>query len=479
MGGRAALRRDPGRGRLTLAAAVATAAARPALAAGAAWAPPDFGRRSGYVNLSAAMARAGACGEVAAAGASVEDAVVRRLACALGCRVHEEVLEEALEPWWDHRLQPEALQEACRSVGSHFSQGYIGAIVGGRVFYKCCSRGHGGCDGGSGGLDEDGGFSDLQLILTLVAEVAEEAGLPDMYFLFNTGDQPFTDKVYWNPIPQLHWVRGAGHWTIPIPNPFQLKAHAQGLLGDGTGHAARHVPWKDKVPKVFWRGTLAAPDNLVFSDIETMPRVRLMLIAKQHPELFDVGITDVDTDLSGRYSKSQMKSLRRRLPETKAVDMASTLPRFRYILNVAAVLCSWRLSEMLASGSLLLLQDDSTSELIYEWLTPWEHFVPVSASLADLVPKVRWLEEHPERAEAIARQGFLQFQLRVRRQDTLCYVWQAMRSIAHLTEPSKLPTSAELIGTGWQSLDARSLARSVPSYVPLADLLSARQRTDL
>ena len=56
------------------------------------------------------------------------------------------------------------------------------------------------------------------------------------------------------------------------------------------------------------------------------------------------------------------------------------------MINVSAVLSSWRLIELLASGALLLLQEDADREVLKDWLVPWEHFIPVNYELSDLVP---------------------------------------------------------------------------------------------
>ena len=37
----------------------------------------------------------------------------------------------------------------------------------------------------------------------------------------------------------------------------------------------------------------------------------------------------------------------------------------------------------------MLLQMDSTSEMLQGYLQPWVHFVPINFELSDLVPKVR------------------------------------------------------------------------------------------
>lgn len=74
-----------------------------------------------------------------------------------------------------------------------------------------------------------------------------------------------------------------------------LQAYAKNLLGDSPAHSQHHVPWSEKTPRVFWRGSLSAPDNFAVDDIASIPRVRLLNLAREHPDLFDVGITNVET----------------------------------------------------------------------------------------------------------------------------------------------------------------------------------------
>ena len=89
--------------------------------------------------------------------------------------------------------------------------------------------------------------------------------------------------------------------------------------------------------------------------------------------------------------------------EARYEKLRKIMPRYRYLINVAAVLSAWRLAEMLATGSLILMQDSADREVILEWLTPWVHYVPISQGLSDLVPKVKWLEENPEEASSTSR----------------------------------------------------------------------------
>ncbi|CAJ1458485.1 unnamed protein product [Effrenium voratum] len=379
------------------------------------------------------------------------------LACDLGCVEHEKVLEESFEPWWDHQMPWRTLLHICelqRQRGS--AQAFLGAIHEKRVFFTCCSQSSDQCEASA--LLQ--GLTDVEVLLGLVAELAQVV-LQDTVFLFNTGDQPLTDRAYWSPVPQFHWVRSGGHWTVPLPNPFQLKAHAKNLLGDSEGNQGNLVPWGEKIPKLFWRGALSAPDLFALEDIGTLPRVRLMKLAKENQDLFDVGITNVDREMYRIAGRSRVQALVQQLGGTvKHEKSQQQMPRYRYLINVAAVLSSWRLVEMLATGSLLLLQEGADHELILEWLTPWEHFVPVSQGLSDLVPTLRWLEAHPDLAERIAAQGFRRFKERVRRQDTWCYLWQAFRAMADShTPPEPAALAALTAEPGWREVPAEKLRK--------------------
>jgi len=430
-------------------------------------APGDFHRQSAYANLSAVVSGGGCLPEAAR---QREAHPGLRAACGLGCREHEALLEEVFEPWWDHRLPQEALMDSCSMSKRRYELSFIAAISRGRVLYRCCAKA---CEPAEVKLGT-GKSTDLEMLLALVGEIADAVKLPDMYFLFNIGDQPFVDKMYWTPVPQFHWVRSHGHWGVPLPNPFQLKAHFQDMLGDGTDISKHHVPWEKKIPKVFWRGSLSAPDYVVARDLGTIPRVRLQNLAKRHPDLFDVAITSVDDELLKRLGKEKLQRLLGDLRQTRHANFARELPKYRYLVNVAAVVSAWRLTELLASGSVLLLQEDSSRELIYEWLTPWEHFVPVSSGLSDLVAKVQWLESHQAEARAIAERGYRHFVARVRRQDTYCYLWQALRAMAAAQEPTRPPKEPDMLRKqGWSEVKPASVAAVAPRHTTLSKLIKA------
>lgn len=138
-----------------------------------------------------------------------------------------------------------------------------------------------------------------------------------------------------------------------------------------------------------------------------------------------------DTEIYRVAGVSKIKSLLRQLGgKVKHKNFVQEMPKYRYLINVAAVLSSWRLVDMLPTKSVLLLQEGWDHELIMEWLVPWEHYVPISPGLSDLIEKVEWLQRNQDVAESIAERGFQRFRERVRRQDTFCYLWQAFQTLA-------------------------------------------------
>lgn len=394
-----------------------------------------------------------------------------QLACRLSCQAEEFGLADAFAPWWDHRLPYEAANDFCSQSSSTF---FLVKIVSGRVFYRPCA------DGGSEPSSTELGLEgekvqDQDMLLTLILEVVGAASLPDMAFIYHVGDQPLLEKVTWSPFPIFHSVRSIGHWDIPMPNPFHVANHFRNRLGDSESHKEGQVPWSKKINKVFWRGALSAPDNIFEQTVETLPRIRLIRAAQKHPELFDVAIVDVDEEIHNVLTKAQMKKLMRSLKnyikepsETYARDQT----KYKYLINVCAVLSSWRLSEMLSSGSLLLLQYDSTNELIYDWLTPWENFVPISSNLSDLIVKLAWLAEHPSEAERIAEAGYQLFQRRVRRQDTYCYILQALTALSRASKWQAPPKGPEDLNESWVEVSAALVGRAAPYHTPLRKLLA-------
>lgn len=59
-------------------------------------------------------------------------------------------------------------------------------------------------------------------------------------------------------------------------------------------------------------------------------------------------------------------------------------------------MAAYRLPYLLAGDSVVLKQDSIYYEHFYNELRPWEHYIPISADLGDLLDKIQWAREHDE-----------------------------------------------------------------------------------
>ena len=134
--------------------------------------------------------------------------------CKLQCRPHDPVLERALAPWWDVKLDSNLWRTNCDTVGERWGQAYLGRISNGELWYKRCSRG-----------SDDEPVDDLMLLFGVLLQLAEEIGLPDLEFTFNMGDQPFTDRSYWAPVSSLCLLAAATVSPGVSRHPCPYKAH--------------------------------------------------------------------------------------------------------------------------------------------------------------------------------------------------------------------------------------------------------------
>ena len=179
-------------------------------------------------------------------------------------------------------------------------------------------------------------------------------------------------------MPILHWVASQGNWEIAFPSP----AHEKTL-----GWQYQEVPWEDKIEKAYFRGQISHPSYTLASpsQIKLIPRIRLMRLAKEHPDYFDVAFTGLDQASEGEVRIQIARWAKENGVQLQRPDLfASSLPRFKYLVNLDGVVAAFRMATLIGAGSVVLMQESHTREFFMGSLTPWVHYVPINYSLADL-----------------------------------------------------------------------------------------------
>ena len=176
--------------------------------------------------------------------------------------------------------------------------------------------------------------------------------------LVNHGDQPVMQKA------QLGGGRSVfepscapAYWCVAMPSPFHV-ARALGAPGSQPPNATA-FPWAARTSKAWWRGELAVPDHTLRSTLLTLPRLKVLSIARQRPDLMDVRLSGLDHDSLEHAlgaddigARAHDLLLAAGLDEAEANAVASGEnyapfathgPRFRFQLSLHAVISSWRL----------------------------------------------------------------------------------------------------------------------------------------
>jgi len=341
--------------------------------------------------------------------------------CALQCAEEEPALESALRHWWDSPVEPGIFEEVCRRVGD-VTQVMVGVIHLGEVYLKCCSTGS--------FCNQELEDADMRNWIGMLQEVARFVELPTIQFAVNGGDEPFTSKTYYSSVPILHWTGSKGYWTIPFPNPYHLQEVATGYQPDRAGV----TEWRKRRSVAWWRGGFTGQTTSYFASRAALPRLRLFRLAEQRPDLFDVAYSEVDELMERQWGADAVAAaVGPRVGEEFYQPIAEVGLRFKFVINVAGVISSWRLTNILPLGVVLLQQHDETFEHLQPLLVPWVHFVPIREDLSDLIPILDYLRSHDDLARRIAEAARDLWARRMRAEDTYCYMYRALMSIHGLT----------------------------------------------
>lgn len=153
-------------------------------------------------------------------------------------------------------------------------------------------------------------------------------------------------------------------------------------------------PWRRKIPKAVWRGTLNGNH-----DLEHSSRWLLTRLSASHSDLLDAGPIRVAPHLLKHASDP---SLVANLTLVQSMTM-SHFQRYQAIIDVDGNSWSSRFRKLLCYNSVVLKVEPEHVDCFHYQLTPWKHYIPVSSNLTDLLDAVRWVTDaqNAERVQAI------------------------------------------------------------------------------
>ena len=171
----------------------------------------------------------------------------------------------------------------------------------------------------------------------------------------------------------------------------------------GDEYKMDDVPWEQRRPSALWRGSTTGPTREPALGWRSLQRIQLCELAREHGDLFDVGISAI-TQFSDPAVVEDMKNS----GLLRAFVAPSQFNRFKYQIDIDGNTNSWPgLFMKLLTGSpvLKIASPFGYRQWYYDRLKPWSNYVPVSVEMSDLVDKVRWLQANDETARRIGERG--------------------------------------------------------------------------
>lgn len=186
---------------------------------------------------------------------------------------------------------------------------------------------------------------------------------------------------------------------------FTLVPDCIFLAARGYAATFRHfrtadVPWEQRKPVAFWRGTTTGVRT---GDVFELPRVRLCQLGKALGDRADIGVSQF----------AQLKTDDEAAALTAAGILRDFVPpaafnQYQLHIDIDGNSNSWPgLLLKLHSGSpvLKVASQDGFRQWYYDRLVPFVNFVPVSADLSDLHEMIALMFDRPAFARMIGEQG--------------------------------------------------------------------------
>lgn len=266
--------------------------------------------------------------------------------------------------------------------------------------------------------------------IDFLRRVAEAHSLPDSHFFIQTMDHPDNDVSQEPPsasiFPVFHFCRSREAINILVEpyifthidqdRPHDVWGSAADDALDGSRHA---IPWEEK-------------EDVVFASWHTVGRahsggVRATARRNEHGKVEDEG----RKVLERMGAKLNDSSVRINLKDSK-IPM-SKWGRFKYLVFSDGITCSYKLYEMLYTGSLIFVERSGYECLVRTVLQPFVHYVPFwDNHPQELLKRIAWARSNDIAASQIAWRG-RDFAMKFLRFSALACRWAVL-----LDEYSKL-----------------------------------------
>jgi hypothetical protein len=182
-----------------------------------------------------------------------------------------------------------------------------------------------------------------------------------------------------------------------------------------------HMPFADKRPTLFWRGSTTGGQPRSQADFKLFPRLNLAKWANDHKNNKTLGFS-VDVSISAVIQCAHLCSaITEEYGVGPRVELANQLVN-RYAIVVEGNTFVSRLASQLGTKSVVLFHTPTFIEWHTERIREWEHYVPFKIDFSDLEEKMQWIVTHQREAEQVALRADALVHKHIRVADMQCYM---------------------------------------------------------
>ena len=167
------------------------------------------------------------------------------------------------------------------------------------------------------------------------------------------------------------------------------------------------IPWRDRLPRAFWRGSSTGPRTITLESLPQLSRFRLCASVTGSAILqraLDAKLTDIVQAKTAEEAEKIKASLHTLGLLSGRVPQGDFL-KYRFQIDIDGNSSSWGFLPKLMMGSCILKVISDWRQWYYDGLRPWEHYVPIKNDLADLEEQVAWCLDNDEQAREIGETG--------------------------------------------------------------------------
>ena len=260
----------------------------------------------------------------------------------------------------------------------------------------------------------------------------------EAYDAFYGPDSKIQSYLYDKYCPILSSVTTTAHGDIPLPTIedwVRISSQEDSKYFPNFARSYRYsfvTPWEERKNIAVFRGSSTGGGI----SPETNPRLALVSISRNHPNLIDAGITKWclrPRKIEGSpYLQTIPEDIRNRLGLSPPLTPEEQ-SKFKYIVSVDGHVSAFRLSLELSMGSVILLVDSKYKLWYRDALVEWVHFVPVTADLSNLIEMVEWCISHDQECKVIAQNALEFYNRHLRRDGILDYLQGLFWNICKMT----------------------------------------------